>query len=64
MEYGSIEFSLNVHTEFAEFKDKIFVITVKGLKPAISCVRDQDTTTEQWRHMWETGYLISSQFML
>ena len=29
----SIEFSLNVFTKFAEFSDKIFVITVKGLKP-------------------------------
>ena len=29
-----IEFSLNVFTEFAEFSDKIFAITVKGLKPA------------------------------
>ena len=28
------EFSLNVFTEFAEFSEKIFVITVKGLKPA------------------------------
>ena len=24
---------------------KIFVITVKGFKPATSCVRDQDATT-------------------
>ena len=32
-------FSLNVFTEFSKF------ITVKGLKPATSCVRDQDATT-------------------
>ena len=30
---------------------KIFVITVKGLEPAISCVRDQDATTEPARHI-------------
>ena len=30
----AIEFSPNVFTEFAEFSAKIFVITVKGLKPA------------------------------
>ena len=29
----TIEFSLNGFTEFNEFSDKIFVITVKGLKP-------------------------------
>ena len=29
----TLEFFLNVFTEFAEFSDKIFVITVKGLKP-------------------------------
>ena len=28
--------------EFSKFSDKIFVITVNGLKPASSCVRDQD----------------------
>ena len=39
-----MEFFLNVFTEFAEFSDKIFVITVKVLKIAISCVRDKDTT--------------------
>ena len=30
----TIEFSLNVFTEFSEFSDKIFVITVKWLEPA------------------------------
>ena len=29
----TMEFILNVLTEFAEFSDKIFVITVKGLEP-------------------------------
>ena len=28
-----MEFFLNVFTEFGEFSDKIFVITVKGLEP-------------------------------
>ena len=39
-----MDFFLNVFTEFAEFSYKIFVITVKVLKPATSCVRDKDTT--------------------
>ena len=32
--------------------------------PATSCVRDQDATTAQARHMWETGSLNWAQFML
>ena len=36
-------FSLNSVT-------KIFVITVKGLEPATSCVRDQDVITAPARH--------------
>ena len=36
---------------------KIFVITVKKLKPAISFVKEQDATTVPARHMWETGSL-------
>ena len=39
-------FSLNSVT-------KIFVITVKGLEPATSCVREQDATTVPARHIWE-----------
>ena len=31
----TFEFSLNVLTEFSKLSDKIFVIAVKGLKPAI-----------------------------
>ena len=50
-------FSLNSVT-------KIFVITVKGLEPAISCVRDQDATTEPARQTWEAGSLNSVPFML
>ena len=42
---ASMDFFPNVFIEFAEFSDKIFVITVKGLKLATSCVRDQDATT-------------------
>ena len=36
---------------------KIFVITVKGFQPDISCVRDQDATTAPVRHMQEKGSL-------
>ena len=46
-----MEFFLNVFTEFAEFSDKKIVITVRGLKPATSCVRDQHATTAPARHM-------------
>ena len=42
----------------------LFVITVKGLEPATSCVRDQDATTVLARHIWETGSLNWAQFML
>ena len=38
-------------SEFNDFLDKIFAITVKGLKPATSCVEDQDATTVPVRHM-------------
>ena len=41
----SFQFSRNVFVEFAEFSDKIFVITVKGFEPVISCVGNQDATT-------------------
>ena len=43
---------------------KISVITVKGLEPATSCVRDLDATIGPARHMWETGSWNSVQFML
>ena len=38
---------------------KIFIITLKGIKPASSRVRDQHTTTTTApaRHMLETGSL-------
>ena len=39
-------------TEFSEFSDKnIFVITVKRLEPATSCVRIQDSTIAPTRQM-------------
>ena len=40
-------------TEFSEFSDKIyiFVITVKRLEPATSCVRDQNSTIAPTRQM-------------
>ena len=37
-------------TEFAEFSDKKFM-TLKGLEPGTSRVRDQDATIEPARHM-------------
>ena len=46
-ENPSLEIFLNVFTEFSEY----FVLTVKGLKPATSCVRDQDASTAPARHM-------------
>ena len=46
-----LEFFLNVSLT------KIFVITVRGLEPATSRVRDQDASTVQARYMGETGSL-------
>ena len=43
-----IEFFLN---DSMNSLTKIFVITVKGLKSATSCVRDQDATTVPTSHM-------------
>ena len=42
----------------------MFVITVKGLKPATSCVRDRDATTALARQNVREGSLNSAQFML
>ena len=53
-ETGTMEFSLNGFTEFAEFSDKnIFHYSKKArtCHPAISCVRDQDATRAPTRHM-------------
>ena len=50
--------------EFAEFSDKIFVITVKGFEPATCCVGHQDVIAMPARHMWEMGSLNRAQFML
>ena len=36
---------------------RIFVITVKGFKPATFCVRGEDATTAPARHVSETGFL-------
>ena len=44
---GPVTFSLN----FLNPASKLFVITVKGLKPVTSCVRDQGATTAPARHM-------------
>ena len=64
----SLEFFLNVFTEFSDkilecWNVRIFVVTVKGFKPATICVRNQDATTVPTRQMWETGYLNWAQFM-
>ena len=40
-----MEFFLNVSLNSASSVTQIFVITVKELEPAASCVRDQDATT-------------------
>ena len=60
--YGTMELSLNLFTEFGEFSDKSK--RVGTCYPATSCVRDQDATTAPPRHMWETGSLNGTQFML
>ena len=36
---------------------KNIFVTVNGLEPATSCVREQDATTAPTRHMGETGSL-------
>ena len=53
-------FSLNSLNSMTKFS----VITLKGLEPATSCVRDQDATTAPARHMCETGSLNWPQFKL
>ena len=60
----SVEFFLYVSLNSADSVTKIFVITVKKLKTATSCVRDQDATTAPARHMWDTRSLNWTQFML
>ena len=39
-------------------------LSLRGLQPATSCVRVQDTTTVSARHMWEIGSLNWTRFML
>ena len=46
-----IEYFLNIYPEFAKLSDKICVITVNGLEPATSDVRDQDDTTMPATHV-------------
>ena len=58
-----MEFFLNVFTEFSKFSDKKY-LSLKGLEPATSCVRDQDAITAPARQMWETGSLNWDKFML
>ena len=53
----------NVFTQFAEFSNKKY-LSLKGLEPATSCVRDQDSTTAPAIHMSETETLNWAQFVL
>ena len=46
----SLEFFLNVFTEFRKFIDKKY-LSLEGLGLVTSCVRDQDATTTPTRHM-------------
>ena len=52
----TLEFFLNVFIEFIKFSDKKY-LSLKGIKPATYCVRDQDATTAVPRHMRETRSL-------
>ena len=48
----TLEFSLNVFTEFAEFSDKKVKnqkMRIVALEPKLSCVRDRDDTTRPQR---------------
>ena len=59
---ASIEFSLNVFTEFTKFSDKniyLFVITIKGLKPATCCISDQDATGVSKTHMTDRNFKLT-----
>ena len=60
---ASIEFSLNVFTEFTKFSDNIyiylFVITIKGLKPATCCISDQDATGVSRTHMTDRNLKLT-----
>ena len=62
--YKALEFFLNVSLNSGNSVTRIFVITVKGLELAISCLRDQHATTAPARHLWKTGSLNWLQFML
>ena len=52
----TLEFFLNVSLNSVT---KTFVITVKGLKPATSCVKDQDATTVPARHVRDRIFKLS-----
>ena len=58
------QFYLNVFTEFADFSEKILVITVKGLEPATYYVRDQDATTLPAWHRQHRGSIHRVQFII
>ena len=45
----SVEFLLNVFTEFPEFNDKQY-LSLKEFEPAVSSMRDLDATSVPTRH--------------
>ena len=52
-----MEFSLNVPPNSVT---KIFVITVKGLEPVTSCVRDQDASNANKTHVRDRIFKLST----
>ena len=60
---ASVEFSLNVFTEFSDKNIYLFVITIKGLKPATCCISDQDATGVNKTHMTDRNFKFT-EFLL
>ena len=46
-----LDMNSGVFPKWFQWIQKIFVITVKGLEPATSCIRDQDATTAPATHV-------------
>ena len=53
-----MEFFLNVSLNSLNSLTKIFIITVKGLKPATSCVRDRASSIVNVLHQYITHNLL------
>ena len=53
---------LNVFTEFSEFRDqkKYFIKRIAVLKPAVSCIRNQHSTSVPQGHWWQRRSLIDT----